>query len=161
MVFPHLFEEVGAVSLAIEEMWDNHRIACITYHKYPKDPWSQDWFADTEVSLPNGERVSMKLAEMGSWMGDRKNGLWVREIRKLTPSGHQTSLISTAYSHLAVEDAAQLFSRWSQENFFRYMMEHYAIDALSDYQTEKIPEANCSHGTCLGVCLICSFTSWS
>jgi len=125
-----------------KEMWNKHRIACITYHKYPKEAWPADWFDDTEVNLPNGERVSMKLAEMGSWIGGRKNGLWVREIRKLTPSGHQTSLISTAYSHLALEDAAALFSRWSQENFFRYMMEHFAIDSLSEYQTEKIPETN-------------------
>ena len=43
--------------------------------------------------MPNGERVTMKLAEMGSWIGDAKKGLWVREVRKLTASGHQTSLM--------------------------------------------------------------------
>jgi len=140
--FVMIFDREGYSPDFFKQMWDKHRIACITYHKYPKDPWPANWFADTEVNLPNGERVSMKLAEMGSWIGGRKNGLWVREIRKLTPSGHQTSLISTAYSHLALEDAAALFSRWSQENFFRYMMEHFAIDSLSEYQTEKIPETN-------------------
>ena len=84
----------------------------------------------------------MKLAERGSWIGDRRQGLWVREIRKLTSSGHQTSLISSAYRQLALEDAAGLFSRWSQENFFRYMMEHFAIDLLSEYGTEAIPGTN-------------------
>jgi hypothetical protein len=79
---------------------------------------------------------------MGSWIGDRKHGLWVREIRKLTASAHQVSLISSAYSQLALEDAAGLFSRWSQENFFRTMMEHYAIDLLSEYSTEDIPGTN-------------------
>ena len=137
--FVMIFDREGYSPDFFKQMWQTHRIACITYHKYPKDPWPTGWFANTEVNLPNGECVSMKLAEMGSWIGGRKNGLWVREIRKLTPSGHQTSLISTAYSHLALKDAAALFSRWSQENFFRYMMEHYAIDALSEYQTEKIP----------------------
>src|SRR5271157_4071700 len=39
-----------------------------------------------------------------------------------------------------LEDAARLFSRWSQENFFRYMMEHFAIDLLNEYRTEEIPE---------------------
>jgi hypothetical protein len=86
--------------------------------------------------------VALKLAERGSWIGDKKNGLWVREIRKLNASGHQTSLISSAYGQLAVEDTAGLFSRWCQENFFRYMMEHYAIDLLSEYQTEEIPGTN-------------------
>jgi hypothetical protein len=33
-----------------------------------------------------------------------------------------------------------MFSRWSQENFFRYAMEHFAIDLLSEYGTEEIPE---------------------
>jgi hypothetical protein len=78
------------------------------------------------------------LAEMGSWIGSRSEGLWVREIRKLAASGHQTSLISTAYGLLGLENAASLFSRWCQENFLRYMMEHFAIDALSEYGTETI-----------------------
>ncbi len=64
----------------------------------------------------------------------------MREIRKLTESGHQVSLISTVFSDSALEDAARLFSRWSQENFLRYMMEHFAIDLLSEYGTEEIPE---------------------
>jgi hypothetical protein len=66
----------------------------------------------------------------------------MREIRKLTAGDHQTSLISTAYGELGPSDAARLFSRWAQENFFRYMMEHYAIDLLSDYKTEEIPGTN-------------------
>ena len=41
---------------------------------------------------------------------------------------------------MALQDAAQLFSRWSQENFLRYMMQHYAIDLLNEYRTEEIPE---------------------
>ena len=116
--------------------------ACLSYHKYPKGHWPEKWFQQTDVTLPSGERVSMELAELGSWVGDRKSGLFVREVRKLTPSGHQTSLISTAYGHLALQDAAGLFSRWAQENFFRYMMQHYAIDLLSEYQTEEIPGTN-------------------
>ena len=82
----------------------------------------------------------LKLAERGSWIGDRRHGLWVREVRKLTGSGHQTSLISTAYGQTSPQDAAALFSRWSQENFFRYAMQHFAIDLLSEYGTQEIPE---------------------
>ena len=84
----------------------------------------------------------MKLAEMASRIGDRSRGLWVREVRKLTSTGHQTSLVSTAYGQSGLENAAQLFSRWSQENFFRYMLEHYALDALAEYRTEPIPGTN-------------------
>jgi hypothetical protein len=120
-------------------MWANHRIACITYHKFPKDRWPEEQFVSTEVQMPNGERLTMRLAEQGSFIGDKKNGLWVREVRKLSFNGHQTSLISTAKQSLATQDAALMFSRWSQENFFAYMAKHYAIDLLSEYGTEGFP----------------------
>jgi len=136
--FVIIFDREGYSPAFFRQMWQDHRIACITYHKYPKKAWSESSFTETEVTMPNGEVVSMNLAEMGSWIGSRSEGLWVREIRKLTASGHQTSLISTAYGLLGLENAASLFSRWSQENFFRYMMEHFAIDALSEYGTETI-----------------------
>ena len=93
-----------------------------------------------ETTLPGGDRVLLRLAERGVWIGDRKKGLWVREVRKLTTSGHQVSLISTAFGKSALEDSVRLFSRWSQENFFRYMMQHFAIDLLNEYGTEEIPE---------------------
>ena len=140
--FVIIFDREGYSPAFFEEMWQTHRIACITYHKYPKEAWPVEEFSDTQVTLPRGESPSMKLAERGSWIGDKKHGLWVREVRKLTASGHQTSLISSAYGQLALEDAAGIFSRWTQENFFRYMMEHYAIDLLSEYQTEEIPGTN-------------------
>ncbi|MFH0843942.1 MAG: PEP-CTERM sorting domain-containing protein, partial [Pseudomonadota bacterium] len=47
-------------------------------------------------------------------------------------SGHQTSLISTAFDLSHTQLAARMFSRWCQENFFRYMMEHFAIDLLHE-----------------------------
>jgi hypothetical protein len=136
-----IFDREGYSPAFFRQMWQEHRIACISYHKYPKAAWPEDEFTDTEVRLPNGERVWMKLAERGSWIGDR-DGLWVREVRKLGRTGHQTSLISTAYGSVGPENAGKLFSRWSQENFFRYMMEHFAIDALNEYRTEPIPETN-------------------
>jgi hypothetical protein len=138
--FVIVFDREGYSPQFFKEMWQTHRIACITYHKYPKDDWPTTEFAECETTLPNGERVSLKLAERGAWIGDKKSGLWVREVRKLTESGHQVSLISTIFGGSALEDSVRLFSRWSQENFLRYMMEHFAIDLLSEYRTEEIPE---------------------
>ncbi len=40
------------------------------------------------------------------------------------------------------QDALALVSRWCQGNFFHDMMEHFAIDALSEYRTEEIPDTN-------------------
>jgi hypothetical protein len=140
--FVLLFDREGYSPEFFREMWENHRIACITYHKYPKEAWPESEFVEASVSFPRGEVVSMKLAERGSWVGDRKKGCWIREVRKLTESGHQTSVIGTCYNWTAPKEAAWLFSRWSQENFFRYAMEHFAIDLLSEYGTEKIPATN-------------------
>jgi hypothetical protein len=138
--FVIVFDREGYSPAFFKEMWQTHRIACITYRKYLKDDWPTTEFVEIETTLPNGERVSLKLAERGVWIGDKKNQLWVREIRKLTESGHQVSLISTVFAESAPEDAVRLFSRWSQENFLRYMMEHFAIDLLNEYRTEEIPE---------------------
>jgi len=138
--FVIVFDREGYSPAFFQEMWQSHRIACITYHKFPKENWPPEEFVETQVTLPRGETISLKLAERGSRVGEAKLGLWVREVRKLNPSGHQTSLLSTAYGQLAIADAAGLFSRWSQENFFRYMMQHYAIDLLSEYRTEEIPD---------------------
>lgn len=140
--FVIIFDREGYSPTFFREMWTEHRIACITYHKYPKENWPESEFTETPITMPGGEVLSLKLAERGSWIGDRREGLWVREVRKLTRSRHQTSLISTAYGQLGVENAGRLFSRWSQENFFRYMMEHFAIDALNEYRTEAIPGTN-------------------
>ena len=138
--FVILFDREGYSPEFFKEMWQTHRIACISYHKYPGKEWPTDEFAKVEVTMPTGERVSMLLAERGTWLGDRKNGLWMREVRKLTVSGHQTSLISSAYDASGMEDCVRLFSRWCQENFFHYMMEHFAIDLLSEYRTEEISD---------------------
>ena len=121
-------------------MWQKHRIACITYHKYSKDDWEECEFKEASIELINGEKTSMKLAERGSLIGRGKKSLWMREIRKLTKSGHQTSIITTVFSLVNMAIAVIMFARWCQENFFNYMMQHFAIDLLSSYSKERVPD---------------------
>jgi transposase len=133
-----IFDREGYSPSFFRRMWQEHRIACVTYHKFPKEDWPASEFSEVTVTMPTGEQITMQLAERGSLVGADR--LWMREVRKLTSSGHQTSLISSAFDRQGLQDAVVLFSRWCQENFFRYMMEHFAIDALSEYRTEEIPE---------------------
>lgn len=65
----------------------------------------------------------------------------VMEVRRLTRTRHQTAIITTArrLNHPVI--AGRMFSRWCQENFFAYMMEHYDIDGLVQYGGEDIPGA--------------------
>jgi hypothetical protein len=113
------------------------RIACYTYRKYQDEDWPQDEFAEQEVQLKNGEMAQIKLAERGSFIGKT---IWMREIRKLTRTGHQTAVISTDYVSDAANIAVAMFSRWSQENFLKYMSEHFGLDKLIEYETEPIAE---------------------
>jgi len=136
--FLMIFDREGYSPSFFRRMWQQHRIACVSYHKFPKEDWPAGEFSEVTATMPGGEQVTMELAERGSLVGTDR--LWMREVRKLTSSGHQTSLISTAFDRPGLQDAVALFGRWCQENFFRYMMEHFAIDALSEYRTEEIPE---------------------
>ncbi|MCP4271928.1 MAG: hypothetical protein GY781_08170, partial [Gammaproteobacteria bacterium] len=113
-------------------------IACITYHKHPGQKWPEAEFTKQQVNLATGEEVQMALAERGSWLGGK---IWVREIRKLSETGHQTSIIATHYAKDFIKIAASMFARWSQENFFKYMRQHYNIDGFVDYCLEDIPDA--------------------
>jgi hypothetical protein len=113
------------------------RIACLSYHKFPGADWAQEEFCEHPVKLSGGEVVSMRLAERGSCL---TNGLWVREIRKLTDSGHQTAILATDYCSNLVPVAAAMFARWAQENFFKYAREHFGLDRLIDYRTQEISD---------------------
>jgi hypothetical protein len=138
--FVLVFDREGYSPAFFRDMRQHHRIGCISYHKHPEQAWPEDGFLEHEVIMPNGETVSMYLAEMGSLVGSGKGSVWMREVRKLTESGHQTSLISTAYDLPHTVLAARMFSRWCQENFFRYMMQHFAIDLLQEYGTDAFPD---------------------
>jgi prepilin-type processing-associated H-X9-DG protein len=113
------------------------RIACLTYRKYPGEDWLQEEFFSTEIRLSSGELTTIRLAERGTRLGGQ---LWMREIRKLTQSGHQTAVISTDYKSAAARLAPAMFARWSQENFFRYMRQSYNLDGLVDYGTDSVPD---------------------
>src|SRR3990167_5434892 len=134
--FTLIFDREGYSPEIFLRMRDKH-IACLTYHKYPGDKWPEEEFVSHQVKLASGNEEEMKIAERGKFMGKK---VWVREIRKQTKSGHQTAILSTDYrSDLTVVSAA-MFARWSQENFLKYMRQHYNIDRLIDYSIEEIPE---------------------
>ena len=135
-----VFDREGYSPEFFADMWTTHRIACLTYHKHPGAAWPEEWFDKHKVPMPSGEVIEMKLCEMGSRIGSGKNGVWIREVRKLTKSGHQTSLISTGFEVPHTQLAAQMFSRWSQENFFGYMLQHFDIDSVLEYGVTEFPD---------------------
>ncbi len=135
--FTMVFDREGYSPELFEQLWQK-RIAILTYHKFPQGEWRSEEFTTHRVQLVSGEIVTMKLAERGTQLSNR---FWVREIRKLSDGGHQTSILATNFQLPMTTLAPSLFARWSQENFFRYMREHYGLDSLIEYGTEPVPDA--------------------
>jgi hypothetical protein len=117
-------------------MWQQ-RVAVITYHKFPGEAWAAEEFIAHPIKLVNGEEVTLELAERGTQLS---NGLWVREVRHRDASGHQTAVLATDFQNALDRVAAAMFARWCQENFFKYMQEHYSLDRLVEYGTQPLPE---------------------
>jgi DNA-binding CsgD family transcriptional regulator len=69
--------------------------------------------ADQEVNLLNGK-------------------LRLRQVTRLRDD-HQTPIVTSRRDLLPMEVAFRMFERWRQENFFKYLREEYALDALVDY----------------------------
>ena len=137
--FVIVFDREGYSPAFFKEMWDKHRIACMTYRKNTTDKWPEEDFIEVDTKTPRGEPLSMKLAEREIIIGTAEDAIKVKEIRKLRESGHQTSIVTTAYSLDSDVIAPKMFARWSQENFFAYGMHHFAIDGLRSYGEESFP----------------------
>ncbi len=70
------------------------------------------------------------------------NDHWVREVRHRDERGYQTAILSTDHVHSMEKVAAALFARWCQENFFRYMLQHYSLDRLVQYGAQPLPDTS-------------------
>lgn len=131
-----IFDRAGYSPEFFADRWQQ-RIAVITYHKFPAGPGAEEEFSPRPVRLVSGEEVELLLAERGTRLS---NGFWVREVRQLDETGHQTAMLSTDYQRDLSGVAVSLFARWCQENFFQYMGRHYGLDRLIEYGTEPLPE---------------------
>ena len=159
--FVTIFDREGATHSLLSDLWEK-RIGAITYRKNVKDKWPESEFSEHEVSGPEGDLCKMLLAARETSISSGKDILPVVEVRRLTESRHQTSIISTARKLDILSVAGRMFARWCQENYFSYMMQHYDIDGLVEYGSEGLPgtvevanprwrEAEKKVSLCLGV----------
>lgn len=105
----------------------------LTYRKAPFRRVSKSRFALHETTI-DGHEVRYLLADQGVLLLKRK--LRLRQVTRLSEDGHQTSIITSRRDLPAIEIAHRMFERWRQENFFKYLREEYALDALVDYGVE-------------------------
>ncbi len=64
-----------------------------------------------------------------------KGKLRLRQVTRRSDDGHQTPILTSRRDLSAARVAYHMFDRWRQENFFKYLREEFALDALVDYAT--------------------------
>jgi len=128
-----IFDREAYEPAFFRRLWETYKIAVITYRKNVKDKWPDECFKSVAVSVLQ-QIVNMQLCEQGTCLGS----YWFREIRRKGETGHQTSIVTT---HPTLEPkfiAGRMFGRWSQENFFRYLIEDYDFDKMVSFGTEPV-----------------------
>lgn len=128
-----IFDREAYEPAFFQRLWQQHKIAVITYRKNVKDNWAEAGFKATETKVLD-QIVTMQLCEQTTWL----SGHAFREIRRLSNDGHQTAIITTHPALLMEAVAGRMFGRWSQENFFRYLIQDYDFDKMIQFGTETI-----------------------
>ncbi|MDI6773344.1 MAG: hypothetical protein QME77_12270, partial [bacterium] len=104
----------------------------LTYRKGPRHRHPRRGFAEQQMVI-DGREVRYTLSERAIRL---RPGLRLREIAELRDDGGQTIFVTSHVDPPGVLLAYRMFERWRQENYFRYMKENFALDALVDYGVE-------------------------
>jgi hypothetical protein len=115
------------------KLWSEYRIAILTYQKNVKDKWDNNDFKEYKVEIDSNE-VTMELCEKSL----KLDNVDFREVRKKNSDSHQTSIITTNKKITTILVAIKMFSRWTQENFFKYMRNDYDLDRIAHYILNEI-----------------------
>lgn len=108
----------------------------MTYRRGAYELWPRRLFEVVEGTV-DGRKVSYELAEKTVRV---LPGFKMREIRRLRNNDKQSAIVTTRWKTRRIEVAWRMFERWRQENFFRYMREHFALDALASRDAEPLSE---------------------
>ncbi len=123
----------GGWSPALFKTLINDGFDILTYRKGRVRSVPRKLFAPCELTV-EGRTMKYTLADTGVRL---RNGLRLRQVTWLSENGtHQTPIITSRRDLAPAEIAFRMFERWRQENFFKYLREEYAIDALADYAVE-------------------------
>lgn len=116
------------------EDWSQRGFDILTYRKGSYEAWPEAEFVEFGSTDGATQDFVCHLAERPLTLS---NGFEVREVRCLTENGHQTSIVTTRTDLTVLEVAERMFSRWRQENFFRYMRMEFDLDHMPTYAVEE------------------------
>lgn len=112
----------------------------LTYRKGPLRPEPRKSFVEHEATSTFGHPTTYLLADRPVRVAyDKKRRYFAcRQVTRLDPAtGHQTQIVATRRDLPAVDIATATFSRWREENLFRFMRPR-GLDAMDSYA--KIPD---------------------
>jgi prepilin-type processing-associated H-X9-DG protein len=127
-----VFDRGGWSPKMFGQLIDNN-FDVLTYFKGRFRPLPTDSFSQREEVI-DGTTVRYVLADDTLLLNRGK--LKMRRVTRLCDNGHQTPIVTSRWDLSAIEVAYRMFARWRQENFFKYLREEYALDALVDYGVE-------------------------
>ncbi|HLB16281.1 MAG TPA: hypothetical protein VJM14_15215 [Burkholderiales bacterium] len=102
----------------------------LTYQK-GRTPKIQARFFEHHKGVVDGRNVEYMLADRDVVVGACK--LHMRQVTRRTDDGHQTPILTSRRDLSVLEIAFRMFERWRQENFFKYLRDEYALDALVEH----------------------------
>ncbi len=106
----------------------------LTYRKGAFPPVPRRFFRKRRATI-DGRAVRYVLADKEIRL--LRGRLRLRQVTRLSDNGHQTPVVTSRRDIGDVEVAYRMFERWRQENFFKYLREEYALDALAEHAVEK------------------------
>lgn len=122
----------GGWSPKLFEAMEKDGFDVLTYRKGSTEPIPADDFIRHEVPGTAGkEHYELHDGEVALLDGRYR----MRQVTRRQDE-HQTVIVTTRRDLGVVDVACRMFNRWRQENFFKYMRQQYAIDALVEYGEE-------------------------
>ena len=117
-------------------------VAVITWRKgFAGKDWPEEEFE--RVDVPNygpfgiegetGYRIVEKTIPLTMGSGKNAEAIRVRQVRRLIPGGRQVAFVTNNFSVPLERVAGAMFSRWSQENFFKCMKQEFSLGKMSSY----------------------------
>jgi hypothetical protein len=111
----------------------------LTYRKGKRQSYPLADF-DQEITLPDRAGRNPRTYRVRD-RGTNVSGHRFRSVTVLGKrEGHQTEIITTDPQTPTAGILCEMFTRWGQENYFKYERTHRSLDLLGSYRFEPVPD---------------------
>lgn len=128
-----VFDRGGWKLELFKQIVDDLKFDILTYRKGKSEQIDAGLFCKHEAVI-DGRQIEYLLHDQKVSFLD--GTLQLRQVTRLNSDTHQTQIVTSRFNLAAAEVAFRMFERWRQENYFKYMRDEFALDALADYQIE-------------------------